>query len=429
MTDTNASDGSFLSEDEKKVWDMYVRVGVLGAEELRKELGIDEQNFRKLAPDINGQCKQYFLYRILDEIQKAGLKILEWKEYISENNPAQLQRIDYETLIDDQQFRARKLVEALVDCILFSTTDDEAHYNDYLLLHELNDYARSQEDRYEFFGFHSNNAVWAGKYLTDRVRKLEADGLNPKTRWYIKDGHILGDKWTTKGVPFSSFRDRYKKLLAVALPNELVTIGKSYVHAYGMSKDVHFTPHDTSSDFDEDEIRRGANRAGLLVLALIKRCQLLLGRVPEGINKWWSELHDTNKGPENLLSDLKKKPAEIGDVVWVRGDYAEVLSITTSKYGYFAYKVKYVGQPPLSDVPEDWFAGGEVKLVAKKEYLEQTANAVGKKILDTTGKREPHADLLDYAKKAAVRLSIAQQQLRRRRASGEASPGNENPKF
>src|SRR5438552_7915583 len=90
-----------LSEEEAKLWDFCVSVGVMGAEELRKELGLDELNFRRLAPTLNREPKRYFLYRVLDEIQKAALKIFEWKEYLSEEEPDKLQRIDFETIIDD----------------------------------------------------------------------------------------------------------------------------------------------------------------------------------------------------------------------------------------------------------------------------------------------------------------------------------------
>ena len=91
--------------------------------------------------------------------KKLPLKIAYWKEYLSEEEPGKLHRIDYETIIDDQQFRARKLAEALVDAILFSTTNDQAHFGDYFFLHELDECARSQEDRHEFFGFHNKNVL------------------------------------------------------------------------------------------------------------------------------------------------------------------------------------------------------------------------------------------------------------------------------
>jgi hypothetical protein len=40
---------SSLSEREEKLWDFYLSVGVNGAEDLRKELGLDELSFRRLA--------------------------------------------------------------------------------------------------------------------------------------------------------------------------------------------------------------------------------------------------------------------------------------------------------------------------------------------------------------------------------------------
>ncbi|HAO79357.1 MAG TPA: hypothetical protein DCQ92_10335 [Verrucomicrobia subdivision 3 bacterium] len=413
MENKSEQKSSSLSEKEEKLWDFYLSVGVQGADELRKELGLDELNFRRLAPNLNREPKKYFLYRILDEIQKASLKIVYWKEYLAEEERDKLQRIDCETIIDDQQFRARKLAEMLVDAILFSTTNNQAHFGDYFFLHELDECARSQEDRYEFFGFHNKNAEWNANWLCEEIGNLEKAGLEPKSRWYIKNGEVLNEKWGKKRVPFSSFRDRYKKILPIALPSELTVLGKSYVHAYsGMSKDVHFTPHDTSSGFREEEIREGVDRVGLLVLALIIRCQHLLGCVPKGINKRYREMHDSNTGPAELVEALKKKPAEAGDIVWVQGDYAEVLSVTTSKYGYPAYHVKYIEHSPLPEVLEDWFAGFEVRLVAKKIQIEKAADAVGEEIEQTTGQREDRARLLDCAKRAVIKLSTYQRQLR-----------------
>ena len=131
---------------------------------------------------------------------------------------------------------------------------------------ELSECARSQEDRYKFWGFHNKNSEWSANWLCDEIRSLEKAGLDPKSRWYIDDGKVLNDNWAKKRVPFSSFRCRYKRIPPIALPSELNTLGKSYVHAYGMSKDVHFTPHDTSSNFDEEQVFRGVDRVGLLIL-------------------------------------------------------------------------------------------------------------------------------------------------------------------
>ncbi len=77
---------SLLSEEETKGWNFYLSVGVMGADELRKELGLDELNFRRLAPNLNREPKKYFLYRILDEIQKAPLRSLTGRNIFRRKN-------------------------------------------------------------------------------------------------------------------------------------------------------------------------------------------------------------------------------------------------------------------------------------------------------------------------------------------------------
>jgi hypothetical protein len=123
-------------------------------------------------------------------------------------------------------------------------------------------------------------------------------------------------------------------------------------------------------------------------------------------------MHDSNTEPAELAGSLKKKPAEIGDIVWIQGEYGEVLNVTMSKYGYPAYYIKYIEHSPLNEVPEDWFAGFEVKLVAKKAQMEKAADALAEEIQKSDGKREDRTKLLDYAKRGVVKLSIYQRQLR-----------------
>jgi hypothetical protein len=132
----------------------------------------------------------------------------------------------------------------------------------------------------------------------------------------------------------------------------------------------------------------------------------------QGMNKRYREMHDSNTAPAELAQSLKTKPADVGDIVWIQGDYAEVLDVTMSKYGYPAYHVRYIERSPLTEVPEDWFAGFEVRLVARKEKVEKAADAAGAEIQKSTGKPEDRATLLDYAKRAVVKVSILQRQLR-----------------
>jgi hypothetical protein len=170
---------------------------------------------------------------------------------------------------------------------------------------------------------------------------------------------------------FSSFRQRYIRVLNIAMPQELTIIGKSYVHAYNMSSDVHFTAHDTSSDFDPDDIYLGIDRVGLLCYAIAIRCQYLLGVVPEGINATIRKMHDENSEPARLVARLKEEIADVGDFVWAEDFICRVLEIRKSKYGYTNYRLKYVERPPIPEITEEYYAGGEIRLVAKKSYGEQ----------------------------------------------------------
>ena len=201
-----------------------------------------------------------------------------------------------------------------------------------------------------------------------RYPSAEKKGLDVSKRWYLKQPTSFQGKWKSAGPRFSSFRQRYIRILDIAHPSELAVIGKSYVHAYNMSSDVHFTPTDTSWDFNPDDIYVGIDRVGLLCYAILIRCQLLLDFVPAGINAQIRKMHDENAEPARLVAGLKEEPAEVGDFVWVKGDICRVKEVRKSKYGYTNYLVQSVERPPIPEIKEDYFAGGEIRLVAKKSY-------------------------------------------------------------
>jgi hypothetical protein len=256
----------------------------------------------------------------------------------------------------------------LVDLICFSQTNKPEFYRDYLRLAELNSTVRSLQDQQEFFGFRRRNTEHYVEWIERDLRAAEKNGLDVSKRWYLKKPTSFQDKWKTEGVIFSSFRQRYIRVLNIAMPQELTIIGKSYVHAYNMSSDVHFTAHDTSSDFDPDDIYLGIDRVGLLCYAIAIRCQYLLGVVPEGINATIRKTHDENSEPARLVARLKEEIADVGDFVWAEDFICRVLEIRKSKYGYTNYRLKYVEKPPIPEITEEYYAGGEIRLVAKKYY-------------------------------------------------------------
>ncbi len=79
-------------------------------------------------------------------------------------------------------------------------------------------------------------------------------------------------------------------------------------------------------------------------------------------------MHDENAEPAQLVASLKQEIAQVGDFVWVKGDICRVKEVRKSKYGYTNYLAQYVEPPPIPEIKEDYFAGGEIRRVAKKSY-------------------------------------------------------------
>jgi len=362
-------------DDSKKFTEFLSKVAFRATNDLRKHLKIDELNFRFAAPFSQNKSKDVYLYRVLDEVQKAGVSIQLWQEYLSdpkggEKVEEQLERVLFESIIDDQSFRARKLVETLVELICFSQTDEEIYYRDFFLLRDLHESIQAQEDRKEFYAFESSNTNYSIEITSEAIRQLEQNGLDPKRRWYLQKPEALNSTWAKNGFRFSSFRTRYKKIVSLCLPSEFTAIGKSYIHAYGMSKDIHFTADDNSHNFEKAEAWRGISRVGLLCVALVVRCQISLNIVPEGINKHLREMHDSNTVPQSLIDESKAEKVMTGDFVWAWGDLAEVVESKTSTYGFRSYNIRYLNTPPISSIKEDSFASGQIKLFLTRKRAE-----------------------------------------------------------
>jgi hypothetical protein len=304
-------------------------------------------------------------------------------------------------LLDEQNFRARKLTEVLLDLICFSATNEPGYYRDYLLLRELNATVHSLKDQEEFFGFRRRNSGWNVDQTAKGIIAGEAK-LDVSQRWYLKNPGPFDDRWKTRGVWFSSFRQRYIRSLELALPNERAMLGQTYMHAYGsISSDVHFTPQETGWDFDPEEVNLGFDRVGLLCYAILIRCQHLLGIVPEGINAWIRRVHDENEGSAKIVGELKEEKAEVGDYVWAEGHICEVMDTVRSKVGYVSYLLRYAEQPPIPEIKEDWYRGLRMPVVAERSFVE---GALREMQTDPQLRDMGHAKQREYLDQAIARL-------------------------
>jgi hypothetical protein len=82
-------------------------------------------------------------------------------------------------------------------------------------------------------------------------------------------------------------------------------------------------------------------------------------------------MHDGNTEPARLIAGLKAEGVHIGDFVWVQGDVCQVAGMVRSIFGYVSYRVRYIERPPIPEITDDWFAAGEVRLIAPKSSAEE----------------------------------------------------------
>jgi hypothetical protein len=128
---------------------------------------------------------RHLFYRVLDEVQKAGVSIKDWSEKLSENerkpeHTNHLIRLVTQWQQDEQSFRARKLSEILIELICFSQTNEADYYRDYLRLKELDTAVRSLCDQEEFFGFRRRNTEYHVDWIERDIRSAEGGDFSRK---------------------------------------------------------------------------------------------------------------------------------------------------------------------------------------------------------------------------------------------------------
>ncbi|MCH1638902.1 hypothetical protein MJ257_02175 [Paenibacillus timonensis] len=161
---------------------------------------------------IQSNPKGFFLFGVLDEISKVGTSMFRWIELISgeeeidpKSYPA---RSVIQAVFEEQQMWSRKLLEALVDLILFMRTDRELYYKHYLLLKELWGLMDSFKDWSEFFGHPSNNLDFQKRIWTQTISTIESS-IDLNKCWYIKQVQRTSISRPNK----ESFRQKLMKAL------------------------------------------------------------------------------------------------------------------------------------------------------------------------------------------------------------------------
>lgn len=160
------------------------------------------------------------------------------------------------------------------------------------------------------------------------------------------------------------------KALEIATGDQRITLGISYDRGYSnASRSIHSNIGDPLSEVTRKTIDAQIGRIGLLSAHVVVCGFQLLGVEPTGLA---AQLKSTLNGTEaaTKLHSGMCTEFKVGDVVMAYGSYLSIVTdISKSKYGYTACKVRFLTEPLLKELPEDWFPAPYIRVLSPKAKL------------------------------------------------------------
>jgi len=146
LRDNVKPQGRIVPEGEERL-KYFSQICFRGANQIRKYLKMGESGYRYAAPQAHQHLRDYYLYGVLDEIEKSGLAMLNFSDFIlggEGNSVAKTEENDritrniYSAAVDQLSLWSRKLTEILVDVISFKTlSNEEPYFRHFMLVTEL----------------------------------------------------------------------------------------------------------------------------------------------------------------------------------------------------------------------------------------------------------------------------------------------------
>ena len=371
--------------DEERRYASMTELAIKGGSQLRRKLNISEDSFSFIYGPNTANPKKYYLSGVLNEVEKAGMAMMYAADFVIDSrkvdlpdiNDATGRRIANNSLqvrIDELAISERKLTESLVDVAGFRRADSEDYYRHYIVLHELADKRKIQNDFDEFYGIKNKNLALQITELEQQADALAAK-LDATKCWYAKK---------KKGVltrSISTFSERFKAVLPRMSEPEKATL-QTYGTSFGMQSDLlHSGKPIDRDELTLDSLGGHIGRIGIFAAHVLNAIKDL-GHIHnvKGILKTIADVTKKNDYPLKLFKQKTRPAIDKGDfVVTIWGDLGQVKKVITSRYGYRSFRMRYLDRLPMPGIPEDDFPGNDVRLVYKlKPAIEKMREEIRK---------------------------------------------------
>lgn len=385
-----------MTEEERRHRTFY-DIPIRGSAQLRKKLKMDDIGFRRIWGPNTGAPRDYYLYGVLNEVEKAGASMMQHADFIRESraahDPKKLGHVDQrladnilQAHIDELAIWERKMTEMLIDLVGFRRANKEGCYRHYITLHELIDKRRIQTDFVKFHNCYSQN-------LADQITELEqkcdqlAVKLEPMKCWYAKveKGKIKRQLGSFEGA-FAAVFTQMKDVQKVAV--------RTYGSSFGMqSASMHPQKSGNPDGLTLEDIERHIYQLGILSLHVVAAAKDLTHiHNVKGFLKTIADLAKKNEYPVEQYKKITRPSIEVGDFVVAYGDLGQVTKVKKSIYGYRTFRVKYLEQPPMPNIPEDEFPAAYVSLLYKRKPM---VDKVKQEIMKETPGEKPSTRILN----------------------------------
>jgi hypothetical protein len=345
------------------------RLVTRSAIDLQESLTIDEATYRLISPHLHPDLgADYFHYAALDLVAKASASMWSRDDFLELGDDYRpdraLERLLLEMPRDEQEGWRRKLLEAWVDVVCGQAAGQPEFFSHLALIRELIDIASAQRDLQTYYGSRSRNYDIQMAHTRKHLAAVEAD-LDLTHAWYLGRSRPVAEL-AEREVPraLASFDRRLRAALRLATPRERMIVGYSYAPSFGAaSRSVHFAGRTPMPRLTPGDVAQNAAEVLILALDVLWRIQNATERVPPGPNEIARGYIEQNRYPDELAEYRAASRAGLGDIVVAYGSYVgQVTHVATGLLGYESYRVKFIGDPPLPETPDDWFIPGHIHL-------------------------------------------------------------------
>ena len=314
---------------------------------------------RDLQRFSESNCRDFVLYNVLSEVQKAGLALFRhatsstYERIVANKNEPNVVNNEIECLTDELSLWQRKLSEGLVLLVNFCSTNDLPHYYYFLLIAAREEFKRKLQDQKCYFDRVNAGDSQALASVESKIVAIRNQITNPSVVcWY------LDDPTKTHSRP-ASFSKQLQTALPECTPEERRALAFTYAKGFGdASGCIHFSNLRPSDEKPQDKLTVVIGFIGLLACDILRRSHLITGMTPSGINQ-----AVVRAGGKLSTIDPVSQRGAIGDFVITDGPQVGVIEeIHTSAFGYNSYRVKFLmlRNTARSLVTEDWFTALEI---------------------------------------------------------------------